>query len=278
MGTTGEFLKENAGGIIGGLTTIGSWLGIGEGRQDKRQVDQQTKLNEVNSKTSKDLANYEQDLKLKMWKDTNYGGQLAEASKAGVSKAAAIGGSGTGTQGASVGGISGGGAADAASTTNARTAQTQAGMQLASQLALQKAQKENIEADTVNKKAGAENTGANTEGQQIENEINKRTKQEQIEIIRDKGLEQTAKAVQEQNKGVISTETLQNQIKTIQEETIGKILNNKGQTIENRKKQAELTIQQFEAKMAESGISPKTPWYIKLITDIADKHGLNILK
>ena len=72
------------------------------------------------------MADYEQALKLKMWKDTNYGGMLAEAEKVGVSKAAAIGGSGTGTQGASVGNVGGGNAADAASTTNARTAQAQA--------------------------------------------------------------------------------------------------------------------------------------------------------
>lgn len=155
---------EAAGAIMNGLTTMGGWLGIGEGRQDKRQIKQQTKLNEVNAKTAKEMADYEQDLKLKMWKDTNYGANLAEAEKAGVSKAAAIGGGIGGGQAATVGSVGGGSAADAAATTNARTAQMQQGMQLASQLALQKAQKENIEADTANKIADSGYTsGAKTE-------------------------------------------------------------------------------------------------------------------
>ncbi|UYD39176.1 MAG: hypothetical protein [Wigfec virus K19_83] len=271
-------LKDFAGAITTGLGAIGGWLGIGEARQDKRQIKQQGKLNELNAETSKELADYEQALKLKMWKDTNYGAQLEQAGLAGISKAAAIGGSGTGTQGASVSGVGGGSAADAASTTNARTAQMQAGMQLASQLALQKAQKENIEADTQNKLAGATGTEAGTEGQKIENEIASRTKESRITEIQERAYEQIAKTANEAIKQNINEETKQAQIKSAQETLINQILKNKGETIENRKKQAELSIAKFEAKMAESGISPKTPWYIKLITDLADKHGLNILK
>lgn len=140
--------------VVGGLSTIAGWTGIGEGRQDRRQIKQQGALNEVNAKTAKEMADYEQGLKLKMWNDTNYKAQLEQADKAGVSKAAVLGGSGTGTQGASVGSVGGGSAADAASAQNAKTQMMGAGMQLASQLALMKAQKENIEADTANKIAG----------------------------------------------------------------------------------------------------------------------------
>lgn len=271
----GSGLLANAGGILG---TIGGWLGIGEKRQDKRQIKQQTALNAVNEETAKRMADYENEGKMKMWKDTNYGAVLEQADLAGVSKAAALGGGTGGTQGASVSNAGGGSAADAAATTNAKTASIQQSMQLASQLALQKAQKENIEADTENKKAGATNTGVETEGKKIANEVAGATKENQIQTIRENANKALADAVQSQQKQVINEETMKDQIKSIQEEAINKILQNKGQKIENRKKQAELSIQQFEAKMAESGISPKTPWYIKLITDIADKHGLNILK
>lgn len=40
-------------------------------------------------------------------------------------------------------------------------------------------------------------------------------------------------------------------------------------------KKAEKIIEEFEAKMTESGISPKSPWYVKFIGDILDKVGLN---
>lgn len=216
-----SWLAQNAGSIIGGISTIGGWLGIGEGKQDRRQIKQQGKLNDVNAKTAKELADYEQQLKLQMWKDTNYGAQLEQAGLAGVSKAAAIGGSGTGTQGASVGSVSGTGAADAASTTNARTASIQAGMQLASQLALQKAQKENIEADTANKQAGATNTNTDTEGKVIQNKINKETIDAQVQEINYKANEQIQNARIAFNKGEISEKTQQAEIQRAKNEAIG---------------------------------------------------------
>lgn len=259
------------GAIIGGATTAASMLGIGEGRQDKRQIRQQGAINDVNAKTAKEMADYEQNLKLKMWKDTNYGAQLEQASLAGVSKAAAIGGSGTGTQGASVSTGGGGTAADAAATQAANNSTFQQNMMLASQVALQKAQKENIEADTANKKA-------ETTGKGLDNTVKEKTIPAQVQQIEENAARALAEAVQSQQKQAINEETMKDQIKTIQEEAIGKVLKNKGQDIENRKKQAELIIKQFEAKMAESGIAPNTPWYVKMLTDLADKHGLNLLK
>ncbi len=202
-----------------------------------------------------------------MWKDTNYSANLAEAEKAGVSKAAAIGGGIGGGQAATVGSVGGGSAADAASTTNARTAQAQAGMQLASQLALQKAQKENIEADTENKKAGATNTGVETEGKKIANEVAGATKEDQIQTIRENANKALAEAVQSQQKQVINEETMKDQIKSIQQDAIQKILQNKNISIENKIKQGELTIKQFEAELAKEGISTSAPWYVKFVTD-----------
>lgn len=152
-------LKDFAPSIVNGAALIGSYLGIGEKRQDRRQVDQQKALNEVNAKTARQQADYEQKLKLKMWQDTNYSAQLKEAEKAGVSKAAAIGGAGAGVgQGASVASPSGGGAADAASAMNAGTSK----MMAQAQLGLMTAQKDNLNADTQDKLAGAANKGADT--------------------------------------------------------------------------------------------------------------------
>lgn len=220
------FLSGSAGAIINGLTTIGGWLGIGEGRQDKRQRDQQGALNDINAKTSKELADYENAGKLKMWKDTNYGAQLIEAKKAGVSKAAAIGGSGTGTQGASVGMPSTSGAADAASTTNARTAQQQTGMQLASQMQLMQAQKENIEADTANKKAELPVKGETAKGLEIENSIKGETKEDIIQQAANQTRKLRGEAESAFNSGEIDRETQQQQISKIKEEAIGAGIDN----------------------------------------------------
>lgn len=286
----------SAGQILGAAGTIGGWLGIGEARQDKRQITQQGKLNDLNAKTAKELADYEQGLKLKMWKDTNYSAMLQQAELAGVSKAAAIGGSGTGTQGASVGSVGGGSAADAASTTNARTAQAQAGMQLASQLALQKAQKENIEADTANKLAGAGGTGAaqkkteeETKGIAFQNKINElvgedasaetvRAANAKIEAEGGKAWQeyQAWKAVGFGEKEIHDpTSPVAKAIGAGMTKAVEEMKNAKAQGDVNR---AEAVIRQFEADMAGQGLSPKSPWYIKFIADLLGNVGLNPLK
>lgn len=158
-------LKDTAGGIVNGAALLGSYLGIGEKRQDQRQLRQDRKLGEQAVGRSKELADYEQALKMKMWNDTNYSAQLKAAEKAGVSKVAAIGGGGAGVgQGASVNSASGTGAADAASTANANTNRMMAN----AQLGLMTAQTANINADTANKEAVTENTGADTTKKGVE--------------------------------------------------------------------------------------------------------------
>lgn len=215
------WLANNAGAIIGGLTTIGGWLGIGEGRQDRRQLEQQKKLNEIN----KENLDYENAAKLKMWKDTNYGAQLEEAKKAGVSKAAAIGGSGTGTQAGSING-GGGSASDAASTTNARTAQASQGMQLASQMALMKAQKDNIEADTANKKAELPVKGETATGIGLDNKLKTENMESAIQQAAEAVRKIRGEAESAFNKGEIDRETQTQQIEQKKAEAIGTGLDN----------------------------------------------------
>lgn len=237
----GSKLLSNAGTIVGGLTTLGSWLGIGEKRQDRRQLEQQGKLNRQGAETAKDLADYEQNLKLKMWKDTNYTAQLAEAEKAGVSKAAAIGGSGTGTQGASVGGVPSGTAADAASSMNAATGRGAAGLQTAAQLNLMKAQADNLNADTrvkntdADKKAGVDtdNVKADTDNKILDNlrgrleyEIRNNSKDDvskQIQAATSKAISEAQSATSTARVGL---ETQDATINKIKQEAIGAMIQN----------------------------------------------------
>lgn len=133
-----------------------------EARQDERQLKQQQELLNQQIAGNKSLADYEQELKMKMWHDTNYTAQLKEADKAGISKAAAIGGGGSGVgQGASVSGVSGGQAADAAGTQMAGIQQQMAMAQIA-----------NMSANTEKTKAETRNIGADTEGREFHNKAN----------------------------------------------------------------------------------------------------------
>lgn len=293
----GTNILGTMGTLTGIASSIGGWLGIGEGRQDRRQREQQEALNNINAKTSKELADYEQALKMKMWKDTNYGAQLEQASKAGVSKAAAIGGSGTGTQGASVSMPGTTGAADAASTTNARTAQAQAGMQLASQMALMKAQKENLEADTADTLANIPKKGIDTDVQ--------------TEVWREKNRANEAEdmaggaARQAENLETINAQLKRNNEREWNDYEAWKAAGFKGMRNDDpetpvakahragmeeavtkgenakrdgRLKDAQAVVEQFKANLAKQGISPDTPWGIKLVADVAEKLGVSPLK
>lgn len=163
-----------AGNIIGGVQLVKSLFTNQrneERRQDERQINMQGKLNELNAKTNKDLADYEQALKMKMWKDTNYSAQMKEADKAGLSKVAVLGAGTAGATGASVGsGGIGSGASNSA-----------ANQQAALNAELQKAQLANIAADTMKTTAEAKKiagvdtgkTGEEERALKFNNDMNK---------------------------------------------------------------------------------------------------------
>lgn len=145
-----------AGGIMG--------LALG-GINDERQIRQQEKLQAMQIEGQKEMTEYQRQKQLQMWKDTNYAAQMGELKKAGLNPGLIYGMGGGG------GSTTGGGAASGPSGGNAPTgggeAQAMAGMGL--QMGLLKAQKENIEADTANKKAAERDLTASAEGRGLEN-------------------------------------------------------------------------------------------------------------
>ncbi|MBB5441062.1 hypothetical protein HDC92_004766 [Pedobacter sp. AK017] len=251
-----------ANGIIGqGMNMLFS------GWQDKRQLKQQQKLTDQQIAAQKDLGTFNREQAMKMWKDTNYAAQVAEAKKAGMSISALYGGtgaSGATAAGAGAGSVTGGQAGDPNTGVGM-------GIQMASQLALQKAQKENIEADTENKKAEAANKG-------IDTEIKTATKEDSIKQIVENANKTMSEAIIKANDQTISDLTMKDQIKQVTEETLSKILGNKEKSQDIKLKEAETAIKEFEANMAKSGLSPNTPWWVKALTELADKYGLNFLK
>lgn len=231
----------NWGGMIAPVAgAITSALGIGEKRQDKRQVEQQKKLNEVQEASNRRMMESQKAMDLKMWQDTNYSAQVAEAKKAGMSISALYGGSGA--SGATTGGSGAGvGGAQASDATSAQATATQQGMAIA-QMGLMNAQKENIEADTANKQANTEKTaGADTEQTKantaltnfqatitkLESQMKTATYQEGVEKI----VAESNKAMEEMaimaNNRQISDATLKDAINKIQAEAIGATLTNK---------------------------------------------------
>lgn len=268
------------GTAIAGLA--GPILGQAFGKMnDDRQLAQQEKLTALGIKSGKEMADYNKNLQMEMWDKTNYKAQVEQLNKAGMNPALLYGGGGgggatMGNPGASVQG--GGNASGSAERTQATTGATGMALQLQSQLALQKAQKENIEADTKNKQAGAEGTEAGTIGKKIENEIAGETKGAQIQKIQEDANKALAEAVISQQKQVINEETMKDQIRSIQEGTIKQILENEGVSLENKKKEAEVAIKNFEASLAKQGIASNTPWYVKMLAELLGKFGLNPLK
>ena len=113
---------------------------------DNRQYQLNKKNMALQVQAQKELTDYNKNKQMEMWKETGPVGMAEQLGLAGMSKALMYGGSGAGGQTASVNtgsvGQGGGQASDQ--------------IQNAMGLALMKAQKENIEADTQNKLADAE--------------------------------------------------------------------------------------------------------------------------
>lgn len=157
MGQTPEWLKTagNAAAGAAGGAGAGGILGlVFGGVNDRRQIRQQKRLNEL----EKEMTNFNMGKQLEMWRATSYGAQKAEMEKAGLNPGLMYGMGGGGGQTASVATGSGGGKAPVGG------GEIMGAMGMGMQMQLLKAQKENIEADTLKKKADATATaGVNTE-------------------------------------------------------------------------------------------------------------------
>lgn len=134
-----------AGGVLGMISNIGA---------GKRQHKRQKELMDIQMKNQQQLNAEAYQRSLDYWDKTNYNAQVGQMEKAGLNVGLMYGGQGGGgqTMGVSAGSAAGGNASmdipmDIGAMAN---------------LALLKAQKENIEADTENKKASANKAGAET--------------------------------------------------------------------------------------------------------------------
>lgn len=269
-------------------------FGIGEKRQDRRQLRQQEKLQELGIKGSKELTDYNKAKELEMWNKTNWGAQMEHAKEAGLSPGYLYskGGGTTGTVGSGGVGMSVGGAADAASGMNASTNQAMAIAQL-----------QNLQANTEKQKAEAanlaptgENIKADTAAKTWQTDLSKKLNTDSmIADIQDQQKWATIRLDQSQKRELQEWEAWEAAAFTDDEgnkklwddpeSPIAKATKagykQTIQTVENLKKQgnileSENAIKKFEANLTRQGIAAGSPWYVKMVGDLLKKLGLNL--
>lgn len=165
MGNYISALAQQAGtAAVGGAVAQGMGL-IWGGAQDRRQLKQQRRLNELQIEGNKRMVDIQKNADLEMWKNTSYGAQKEQMEKAGINPALMYGMSGGGgiTTGGSAPQVSGGQA------TAERTADSNGmGMQLGqmelmrAQIRMMNAQADKAEAEAV-KTAGVDTELAGTQ-------------------------------------------------------------------------------------------------------------------
>lgn len=273
---------------------IGTGLGLMlEKHNDRRQLRQQDKLNAQQEQMSKRLGDYNQANQLAMWKATGPVGQMEQLKKAGLNPGLiyGMGGAGGATTGSSNASASGGGAPSGGGEI--------LGMQSAAMnLALLKAQKENIEADTKKKLTDAELTsGAQTEninadtankiadnviksitGEDMRSKWNDVTKpnrgieadtyQKELEArggVAHNTWELWAEGkLKDKSNAEIESLLLGNAKSRAETKNIIKMFdmieaNLKGQNLSNKISELELQLQQ------QTGIDGKSPWFLKML-------------
>ncbi|QGF19343.1 DNA pilot protein [Antarctic microvirus TYR_006_V_SP_13] len=220
-----------------GEAAINTGLGLMlEKHNDRRQVNQQRKLTDVQTGANKDMAMFNNKLQMDMWENTNYKAQVDQMSKAGINPALMYGSTGSGgtTQAAQGGAASGGSAAG------------NSGEMMG--LMMQKAQIENLNANTaktavdtenaagVNKEntvAGTEKTKSETNLKNVEGEIAKidlqikgKTAETQIEIIGQTFDKINREVEQLERNNFLNKETAKAKIEMAGAELVGKYLSN----------------------------------------------------
>lgn len=279
LGMLAGAAKTAANVATGGLVNS-----IFSGGQDKRQLRQQQALTEMQGKEWRANAAYQKQLDLAMIKDS-FGQEIKNLKDHNMSIGLMYGGGGAG------GSTTGGGAP---MTTGGQAATASQTMGDVMQLAMMKAQTENIEADTTLKQkaagqAVASQTKTEEEAKQIafQNRINSLVSEENfaknISWANQKLQYESMKTMADYNAWEKSNfagnptddenSPLAKAYKAGLEKSIEELKTAKANA--NTAK-AESIIKNFTAELTKQGIAEGTPWYVKMATDLLNKAGINI--
>lgn len=252
MNAAGAAANQVATGAIG--TIMGLAL---EKHNDQRQLNQQQKLQDLQIKGNEQLTDYNYAKQLDIWHATSYPEQVKMMEEAGLSPALmyGMGGGGGTTANINTGNVSGAEAPKGGHEVADEQGMGIQMMQQNMQLALLKAQKDNIDADTANKKAQAAKTAGidtdvakatigkitadtgniqvdttlkqiETKLQQVNYDFAQASMTDRLDLIAQQARTETGKATQALVQGNIDEATKQTKIKQIQAEYIGKLIEN----------------------------------------------------
>lgn len=282
MGNTFD-IGSGVGALIGAF-------GIGAGAQDRRAYNQQKKLQELQVKGAKELSEFQKGQDLEMWKNTSYPAQMEMMKQAGLNPSLMYGQGGGGgtTTGSGGGGMpSGGSATDGANSASARMGM---GMQIA-QMAMMKAQTEKTQAEADNLRGNTGKTGEETKLLAWENAVKtamgengknlEATAREKEAELRDLSATTDYAKLQAYMAGAIGEKENTDPNSPLAK-AIRAGLDQTTQTLENSKKtgdvlEAQKAIEGFKANLAKQGISPDSPWYVKILTTLlSEKLGINL--
>jgi len=168
MGPLAMLAMQKAGDTVSSATNTGLGLIVG-GINDRRQIKQQGKLQEMQIKGMKEMADYNYGKQLQMWQDTGYEAQKAQMKAAGLNPGLMYGMSGGGGQ--TVGTGSGGGPTGGTAPVGGGEAMGMIGMGL--QMELLRAQKDVMESQAQKNRADAALTAGAQTGNVKEDTENK---------------------------------------------------------------------------------------------------------
>lgn len=274
IGQLGEQIATDAiGGIFG--------LALG-GINDRRQIRQQQKLQDMQIAGQKEMGNFNYAQQMNLWNETNYKAQVEQLKKAGLNPGLlyGMGGAGGATTAAQSGNVAGASAPTGGGEAMGIIGMTQLTM---AQRDLLKAQKRNVDADTQNKLTEnpniplkGENLKADTENKitqnailEIENDIKGRTSNMAVAMIATTLREATERLQITTNEKKISEATLSDQIKILKGEAISIFLKNAQTKEETRKIAIELS-QKWEQLRIQNKQLNYTEWEAAIKQQLAD--------
>ena len=265
-------------------------LGLALGSlNDKRQLKQQARLTEQQMKYDQMQTDWNMKKQIELFNATGYGAQLDQIKKAGLSAGLIYGGGGAGGQSTNVNTASVHGAN--APVGGGEAIQMQ---QLGLQMAMQKAQIDNINADTKNKEAQTPNINADTNKklseiellkeqttnthvktaldkvelniQQLNQQFQAETYADRVNLITWTANKMVNEWKQAENQTYISEKTRDTVITTIQRECIQKLLQNELLKSQNTKTQTEtqLTAEQIKKVQADTELIIQTAIQVRM--------------